>query len=170
MTPLDLPVSHPPLYHSHLISNKSTVQRGAWPVQGSLRNQALEWPSVDGSFRTGHPEGGRIKSKTAPSIRLRNEESSPTGRGGSAATISGSASRHWACVLPSPAIWRTTLTDCSCIIGSAYDAYRFDGAQIRIAEVYQSTARTGPQGSMSDVFRVSTCSGEVVGSAVGETC
>ena len=76
MTPLDLPVSHPPLYHSHLIRNKSTVQRGAWPVQGSLRNQTLEWPSVDGSFRTGHPKGGRIKSKTAPSIRLRNEESS----------------------------------------------------------------------------------------------
>src|SRR6516164_9869939 len=105
MTPLDLPVSHPPLYHSHLISNKSTVQSGAWPVQGSLRNQALEWPSVDGSFRTGHPEEGRIKSKTALSIRLRNDESSPTGRGGSAAsTISGSASRYWACLLPSPAI------------------------------------------------------------------
>jgi hypothetical protein len=58
----------------------------------------------------------------------------------------------------------------SCIIGSGYDAYRFDGAQIRIADVYQSTARTGPQGSMSDVFRVSTCSAEVVGSDVGETC
>ena len=63
MTPLDLPVSHPPLYHSHLISNKSTVQRGAWPVQGSLRNQTLEWPSVDGSFRTGHPEGGASNLK-----------------------------------------------------------------------------------------------------------
>ena len=58
----------------------------------------------------------------------------------------------------------------SCIIGSAYDEYRFDGAQIRIAEVYQSTARMGPQGSISNVFRVSTCSDEVVGSAVGETC
>ena len=171
MTPLDLPVSHPPLYHSHLIRNKSTDQRGAWPVQGKLEEPGPRVARSRRQFSNRPPGGGRIKSKTAPSIRLRNEESSPTGRGGSAAsTISGSASRHWACVLPSPAIWRTTLTDCSCIIGSAYDAYRFDGAQIRIAEVYQSTARTGPQGSMSDVFRVSTCSGEVVGSAVGGTC
>jgi hypothetical protein len=36
MTALDLPVSYPPLYHSDLISNESTVQRGAWPVQGKL--------------------------------------------------------------------------------------------------------------------------------------
>ena len=58
----------------------------------------------------------------------------------------------------------------SCIIGLAYDTCRFDSAQLCIGEVYQSTARTGPQGSMSDVFRVSTCSGEVIGSAIGEIC
>ena len=126
---------------------------------------------IDARFRTGRPEGGRIKSNTAPSIRLRNEESSPTGTRrigsehdlgqclatlGLRSTLAGHLADH-------PHRF-------SCIIGSAYDAYRFDGAQIRIAEVYQSTERTGPQGSMSDVFRVSTCSGEVVGSAIGETC
>jgi hypothetical protein len=64
MTPLDLAVSHPPLYHSDLISNKSAVQRGAWPVQGKLEEpgpRSSPW-WIDGSFRTGDPEGGRIKS------------------------------------------------------------------------------------------------------------
>ena len=167
MTPLNLPVSHPPLYHSHLISNKSTVQRGAWPVQGSLRNQALEWPSVDGSFRTGHPEGGasnlkprRLSGCVMRKARQLNEAERQRARSRATLGLRSALAGHLA---DHPQRF-------SCIIGSAYDEYRFDGAQIRIAEVYQSTARTGPQGSISDVFRLSTRSGEVVGSAVGETC
>ena len=163
MTPLDLPVSHPPLYHSHLISNESTVQRGAWPVQGSLRNQALEWPSVDGSFRTGDPEGGRrLSGCVMRKARQLDEADRQRARSRAVPRDIGMRSALAGYLADHPHRF-------SCIIGSAYDAYRFDGAQIRLAEVYQSTARTGPQGSMSDVFRVSTCSGEVVGSAVCET-
>jgi hypothetical protein len=151
MTPLDLPVSHAPLYHSYLISNKSTVQRGAWPVQGSLRNPSSGPQSTAVFEPATRMEGAsnlkprRLSGCVMRKARQLDEADRQRARSRAVPRDIGLA---FCPRRPSSGPLSSIL------LHHRLGLYRFDGAQIRIAEVYQSTARTGPQGSMSDFFRV----------------